>query len=197
MATSTRDSSRYDPSDVTDDEQPFDLSRIAEVFLRHGVRYVAIGGVSGLLHGAVEYLTVDVDVLVRSDQENLDRVVAALTELGASSAGELTAADLDGNTQWNRPAGPIDVLLTATGPNDTFLVYADVQPASELFEVGNGQLVSTASLDDVIRMKEATGRQKDHIALPELRRLRGDPHPERSRDDDPFEGFELDEDHDD
>ena len=80
MATSTRDSSRYDPSDVTDDEQPFDLSRIAEVFLRHGVRYVAIGGVSGLLHGAVEYLTVDVDVLVRSDQENLDRVVAALTD---------------------------------------------------------------------------------------------------------------------
>lgn len=77
-----------------------------------------------------------------SYEENLDRVVAALTELGASSAGELTAADLDGNTQWNRPAGPIDVLLTATGPNDTFLVYADVQPASELFEVGNGQLVS-------------------------------------------------------
>ena len=69
---------------MTDEEHPFDLSWIAEVFLRHGVRYVAIGGVSGLLHGAVEYLTRDVDVLVRSDQENLVRVVAALTELGAA-----------------------------------------------------------------------------------------------------------------
>ena len=89
------------------------------------------------------------------------------------------------------------MLLTATGPNETFLEYADVQPSSELFEVGDGHPVPTASLDDVIRMKEATGRQKDHLALPELRRLRGNPHPERSRDDDPFEGYELDEDYDD
>ncbi len=51
-----------------------------------------------------------------------------------------------------------------------------------------------ASLDDVIRMKEAADRFKDHQALPELRRLRGDPHPERSREVDPFADFDLDDD---
>lgn len=32
---------------------PFDLARIVEVFNRHGVSYLAIGGVSGFLHGMV------------------------------------------------------------------------------------------------------------------------------------------------
>jgi hypothetical protein len=37
---------------VTDDPSPFDLVRIVEVFNRHGVAYIAIGGVSGMLLGA-------------------------------------------------------------------------------------------------------------------------------------------------
>ena len=36
---------------------------------------------------------------------------------------------------------------------------------SQLFEVAKGVLVPTASLDDVIRMKEAADRVKDHLAL--------------------------------
>ena len=43
-------------------------------------------------------------------------------------------------------------------------------------------------------MKEAADRIKDHLALPELRRLRGDAHPERSRDIDPFEDYPIDDD---
>ena len=49
----------------------------------------------------------------------------------------------------------------------------------------------TALLDDVIRMKEATYRGKDHLAMPELRRLRGDLNPERSRDVDPFADYDI------
>jgi hypothetical protein len=59
------------------------------------------------------------------------------------------------------------------------------------FEVEKGLLVRTASLDDVIRMKEAADRMKDHEALPELRRLRGDPHPEFPRGFDPFKDFPI------
>ena len=51
-----------------------------------------------------------------------------------------------------------------------------------------------ASLDDIIRMKEAADRVKDHRALPELRRIPGDRHPDRSVDEDPFEGFDPDDD---
>ena len=176
---------------MTPQEVPFDLTRIAEVLERHGVLYVTIGGACGLLHGATEYLTMDVDVLARSDDDNRRCLAAALTELGARLDGVITADDLVGNTQWDTDAGPVDVLLTATGPNETFFVYADIQPHSIVFTLGGGQTITAASLDDVIRMKEATDRFKDHQALPELRRLRGDQHPDLPRDRDPFADFDI------
>jgi hypothetical protein len=43
-------------------------------------------------------------------------------------------------------------------------------------------------------MKEAADRMKDHQALPELRRLRGDAHPEFPRGFDPFKDFPIDAD---
>lgn len=61
---------------VSDDDEladpPFDLARMVEVFNRHGVSYIAIGGVSGFLHGVVDYVTQDVDMMVRSSRENLN-----------------------------------------------------------------------------------------------------------------------------
>jgi hypothetical protein len=180
---------------VTDDERPaFDLARIVEVFNRHGVVYIAIGGVSGMLHGAVHYVTQDVDLMVRSGHDNFERIVTALIELGADIDRELTAADLVVNSQWQTAAGPIDILLTAAGPNETEITFRELDLSSQLFEVAKGLLVPAASLDDVIRMKEAADRVKDHLALSELRRLRGDAHPERSRDVDPFPGLGLDDD---
>ena len=38
-------------------EPAFDLPRIVETFNRHGITYLAIGGVSGPLHGAVHFVT--------------------------------------------------------------------------------------------------------------------------------------------
>jgi hypothetical protein len=100
---------------VTDDERPpFDLARIVEVFNRHGVVYIAIGGVSGMLHGAVYYVTQDVDLMVQSNLDNLTRIVAALVELGADIDHDLIAEDLLANTQWQtRRPGP----TTASTPS--------------------------------------------------------------------------------
>ena len=172
-------------------ERPFDLVRIAEVLDRYGVLYVTIGGACGLLYGATEYLTQDVDVLARSDEDNRRRLAGASIELGARADGAIMADDLIGNTQWDTDAGPIDVLITATGPNETIVMYADVQPRSIVFTLGGGQTITAASLDDVIRMKEATDRFKDHQVLPELRRLRGDQRPDRPSVPDPFADFDI------
>lgn len=60
---------------MTDAERPpFDLARIVEVFNRHGVAYVAIGGVSGMLHGVVHYVTQDVDLMVQPNLDNFMRI---------------------------------------------------------------------------------------------------------------------------
>lgn len=67
------------------------------------------------------------------------------------------------------------------------MLYSDIALRAEVFEVGdNGVTVTAAALDDLIRMKEAADRFKDHLALPELRRLRGDAHPDRATQPDPF-----------
>lgn len=96
--------------------------------------------------------------------------------------------------KWRTPSGPIDIVLSAVGPNETEITFQELDRSSQLFELAKGVLVPTASLDDVIRMKEAADRVKDHLALPELRRLRGDAHPERSRDVDPFEQYDIEDD---
>ena len=179
---------------IGNDAQPFDLARIVEVFNRHGVSYIAIGGISGMLHGAIHYVTQDVDMMVRAGNDNMERIVAALTELGVDVEGPIDPNDLALNTQWRTQSGPIDILLSAVGPNETGITFRELDLSSQLFEVAKGVLVPTASLDDVIRMKEAADRVKDHLALPELRRLRGDRNPERSRDVDPFAEYDIDDD---
>jgi hypothetical protein len=185
--------------DVIRDDLPFDLSRIGEVLERQGVRYVVVGGMSGTFHGMVDYRTKDVDLLVQETRENLQRLAAALTERGAMPLGTtdrrlLTPEDLGvTSTQWDTDAGPVDVLVTAAWTNDSIVAYGDIERGSTVFDVGRGIAMPAASPDDVIRMKEAADRHKDHLALPELRRLRGDRHPELTTGADPFGDFDIED----
>lgn len=144
-----------------------------------------------MLHGAVHYVTQDVDLMVRAADDNLERIIAALTELGVQ--GEIAVAELRQNSQWHTRAGRIDILLSAIGPNETEITFTDLAPGMEMFEIARGVLMPAAALDDIIRMKEAADRIKDHRALPELRMLRGDPHPERRRDRDVFAEFDIED----
>jgi hypothetical protein len=89
---------------TTPESAPFDLDRIVDSLGAHDVTYVVIGGTSGLLHGAVEHVTRDVDVLIRSDRNNRLCLAEALTDLGAvvraaeACLGSLRArADADGH----------------------------------------------------------------------------------------------------
>ena len=60
----------------------FRPQRIMEVLDRHGVRYVLVGGLAAVLHGAA-HLTTDVDVVPEDGRENLARLSRALHELNA------------------------------------------------------------------------------------------------------------------
>jgi hypothetical protein len=61
---------------------PLDAERIVEVLDRHGVEYVIVGGVGARLHGASR-MTYDLDLCPGWEPANLDRLAAALRELGA------------------------------------------------------------------------------------------------------------------
>jgi hypothetical protein len=150
--------------------------KILAVLNHHRVEYVVIGGFAAQLHGATRP-TDDIDVTPRTTTENLDRLAAALRELGALIRTEtvdgglpfsVTGESLTGIRTLNliTPHGEMDLTFTPSGTEG----FDDLNRAATLHNVGTVQ-VRLASLADIIRSKTAAGRPKDNIALPELHRL--------------------------
>ena len=92
---------------------------IVEVLVRHGVRFVVIGGVAAMVHDLPLPATIDIDVTPDRQVGNLERLALAFNEL---EAGLLTA---DAGGTWF-PRHPIENwasydtlhLMTNFGPLD-------------------------------------------------------------------------------
>ncbi|MFN2523022.1 MAG: hypothetical protein ABR614_06895 [Mycobacteriales bacterium] len=154
----------------------FDGAAIIAALERQEVRFLVIGGFAAIVHGS-PLLTNDVDVVPDDERDNLTRLSAALTELDA----KIRAAELDEPLPFNHDAtslaagriwnlttkhGDLDITFTPSGTRG----YHDLKrDAVEV--VLRGTTVRLASLADIVRSKEAAGRDKDRRALPVLREL--------------------------
>ena len=151
---------------------------LLEVLERHRVRYVLIGGLAAILHGAA-YVTLDLDITPSTDRANFDQLSEALRELearvrivGASDDPPLpfdhSGESLARARIWNltTKVGDLDICVEPAGTGG----YDDLVRDAVTIQLG-GAPVAVASLADVVRSKEAAGRDKDRLALPMLRRL--------------------------
>ena len=152
----------------------FDPQPLLRALSEHDVRFVLIGGFAAVYHGAAN-LTFDIDITPESSARNLERLSAALTEIGAKvrTEGDVVPFAHDGRslgraTVWNltTPHGDLDITFTPSGTAG----YDDLHRDATRVEV-LGVVVEVASLADVVRSKEAADRPKDRLALPLLRRL--------------------------
>ena len=160
--------------------EDFDPVRMLTALREAGVRFVLVGGMAAILHGDVG-VTLDLDVVPDREPENLDRLANALRTLGArirtESVPEGLAFDCSGPFLRNLAPDSILNLTTQAGDLDlTFRPsgtqgYADLRRDAIEIEAAEGVRILVASLADVIRSKEAAGREKDRLALPRLRRL--------------------------
>jgi hypothetical protein len=150
--------------------------RILGVLEEHGVRFVLVGGFAAVIHGS-PYVTVDVDVVPERTEENLRRLSDALRALHArvwtSAEPEGIPFDHDARSLadtkvWNLVTdhGRLDVTFDPSGTGG----YPDLERDAIRLRI-LGVEVDVASLADVIRSKEAAGREKDRLVLPVLRRL--------------------------
>lgn len=154
----------------------FDPFRTIEVLQRHGVRFVIIGGIAGRLWGSPT-MTNDLDICYDRAPANLERLAAALVELGARLRGvdEDLPFRLDARTLAN---GQNFTFTTAFGALAVLGLPAGVKDFDELavnaatFDLGERLLVPVCDLDDLIRMKRAAGRPKDRIELEVLSAVR-------------------------
>jgi hypothetical protein len=155
-----------------------DVDLILGTLERHRVSYVIIGGFAAELHDVAIPPTRDIDLTPSTTPENLQRLATALIELGARFrvfGGPPEGVEIPGGItdEWlsemvtvtlTTVAGPLDIALRPDGTggfddlvgNRAMLVYGD-------------RTVPVAGLADVIRSKEAAGREKDLLVIPALR----------------------------
>ena len=138
----------------------FQPESVIRLLGRHEVRYVLIGGLAAITHGA-PLLTQDIDLCYARDADNLDRLAAALGEVHAELRGADPGFTLTTDVGW------IDIIGTPAGTTG----YDDLARAADLYDLF-GYPVLVAAVDDLIRMKRAAGRPKDLLALEELGALR-------------------------
>ena len=143
----------------------------------HEVDYVLIGGLAAVLHGSA-LTTLDADLLPDMSQENLERLAAALRDLGARLRieGEPEGVPFDPHPTLIRSMRCLN-LRTRVGDVDLTIEPAALDGFEAVNSTSVGVLVDgvevrVAALDDVIRSKEAADRPKDHAALPHLYALR-------------------------
>jgi hypothetical protein len=152
-----------------------DSTAILEVLTRHGVRFVVIGGFAALLQGS-PFPTNDVDITPSTDHQNYQRLSAALTELDAKVRAARTkplkfnhdADSLAAVNVWNLSTkfGELDISTIPSGTTGYDDLARDALPVSI-----RGVHISVSSLADIVRSKEAAGRNKDRRVLPLLREL--------------------------
>jgi hypothetical protein len=145
---------------------PLDPERIVAVLARHGVRYVLIGALAARLQGFPR-LTADADITPARDAENLERLAAALRELGARVYTEsvpeglpfdVSAPGLARSALWNlvTSAGRLDIVFEPSGTRG----YGELLRSALRYEVF-GVKIRAASLRDIARSKKAAGRPQD------------------------------------
>lgn len=153
----------------------FDGVAILKVLASHEVSFVVIGGWAAVAHGS-PIPTRDVDVVPENERTNLTRLSEALRELEAKVRNgdeeplpfAHDATSLAGSAFWNLTTkhGDLDLSFQPSGTQG----YADLR--RDAIEVTlRGTPVLLASLADIVRSKEAAGRDKDRRALPILREL--------------------------
>lgn len=156
--------------------QTFDFLSPLELLTSRGVRFVVIGGVAARLHGS-NIVTSELDLCYARDDENLERLASALTELEATLRGAPKDAPfvLDAKTlrmgdhfTFDTRLGALDILGTPAGMLGG---YDELERGAEGMDLG-GVGVKVVSIDDLIRMKRSAGRPKDLLMVEELGALR-------------------------
>jgi hypothetical protein len=155
----------------------FDPLGALRTLIAYKVDFVVIGGLAARLHGSPS-VTNDLDVCHDDSAANLKRVARALTEMGARlrlpDPDERVAVKLDDrllaathNLSLTTEFGAVDLLARPAGTQG----YADLARSALTLKLARAVSVRVASIDDLIRMKRASGRPKDLIEIEVLTAL--------------------------
>jgi uncharacterized nucleotidyltransferase DUF6036 len=161
--------------------QPLDALALLRALREHDVEFVVIGGFSLAAHGVVRG-TKDLDVVPEPSRPNLERLMAALRDLGAEPLEladfrpeelpyPLSVEGLEAGGNWALATrhGRLDVMQYVEAVES----YAQLRASAEDLQLSDQVSYSFAGLDDLVAMKRAAGRPQDLIDIADLERARG------------------------
>jgi predicted nucleotidyltransferase len=144
------------------------------------VRYFLVGGLAMNLHG-VPRTTMDVDIVLALDSRNREAFIAAADALGLSPVAPVPLAELfdaKKRQEWIRTKNMIAFALRSpdvNGPTVDVLIELaldfDEALARVLWREVQGVRIPLAAAEDMIRLKQNTGRPQDQADIEHLRRI--------------------------
>jgi hypothetical protein len=159
---------------------PVDFISLFAVLAATRIRFVVVGGLAMLLQG-VDRLTADADLVVDLAADELADAIRALTASGyrpLAPVDPLALLDAATRADWQRSKGmtvfsfwdsthtrpTVDVLLESPVP------FEELWERADIIKIGSTD-VRVAARDDLIRLKEISGRERDQADIEALRRL--------------------------
>ncbi|MFP4615917.1 MAG: nucleotidyl transferase AbiEii/AbiGii toxin family protein [Thiohalorhabdus sp.] len=159
---------------------PTNFTRVFDALNAAGVRYVVVGGLATVLHG-LDRLTADIDLVVDLEPGNARRAVEALLASGFRAGAPVDPrdfADPARRREWVEREGlRVFSFWDASGSSPTVDLFVEPplpfeglwQRARDV-ELPDGRC-HLASLEDLIALKEATGRESDREDARRLREI--------------------------
>jgi hypothetical protein len=140
-----------------------DFKELLELYNAHGVDYLIVGGYALAFYGAPRF-TGDLDILVKPDHDNAQRILAALSDFGFGSLG-LTQEDFirpERVVQLGLPPVRIDIMTTLTG-----VAWPEAWAGKESGLFGD-VTVGFLGRQQLVANKRALGRKRDLADLEAL-----------------------------
>jgi len=152
-----------------------DLASLITALVEGGVRFIVVGGMAGIAHGAAR-VTFDVDCVYARDADNMARLASSLAPFAPNLRDaprslpfrfDLPTIAAGLNFTLDTSAGPIDLLGEVLGGGG----YDDLLPETIELHVF-GEPCRVVTLPRLIALKRAAGRPRDFEAIAELEVLR-------------------------
>ncbi|MFQ6093315.1 MAG: DUF6036 family nucleotidyltransferase [bacterium] len=157
-----------------------------EIFLKLNekkVKYVVVGGVALVLHGVIR-MTVDLDLMIKMEEDNVARFISAMEELGYKPKVPVPAEDFKNpakRRQWRDEKG-MEVLSFFHPEKPLRLVDVFVEEPIDYTEIDAAKKVVKAkgidiplvSIRHLKQLKSKSGREQDLAdieALEEIERI--------------------------
>lgn len=145
------------------------------------VRYLIVGGFAVVAHGYVRY-TVDLDLVIALDPENVHRSTQALSALGYRPLMPVSLEDLANprkREEWASEKGMVVFQLVSDRhpetPVDIFVTMPfdfEVQHArASRWSLPGDLEAPVLALDELLAMKLRAGRPKDRVDVDHLRQI--------------------------